>query len=149
MRPQILDGSCRVCVQLAGLGIGEEVTEIRTHDDEGFRSTPEDIQDLGDFFRQSLTHHQGNQLEVVENHLEEGEMNLEAVLAFMGLVQEMHPLQSQDLLEGFPIKGNRAQGGFEGSGPRGCQAPKGVTMGWSKENDPTDILTEGGDSDIS
>ena len=60
------------------------VTEIGTDHDQGFRPAPQHFKYFGDLVRRGIARHQRHQGKVVEDALQEGQVNLEAVFVGMG-----------------------------------------------------------------
>ena len=81
---QLRDGLGGPGVDGAGLRIAEVVAEIRADDDEGLLPAPEAGQDLRHLGRVGVPHQQRDQGEGPQGQLQEGELDLEAVLALEG-----------------------------------------------------------------
>jgi hypothetical protein len=99
--------------------VGEVVTQIRTDDNQGFRASPKGFKDLRHLFRECLAHDEGNQGEVSKSYLKKGQVDFQAVLSGMSLVQSLDLREVQDSPQCLAIHRNRAKGGFKGLGGAG------------------------------
>ncbi len=133
---QCLDGGGGGGVDLAAGVVVQEVAQIRTDDDRGFRAAPQRVQGAGDGPGVGAPDGQRDQREVLQQGLKEGQMNFQAVLAGVGPVQHGYLRQSgQPLARPVPVDRDRAQWGAPGGGSGQGKSPERHAVGWPDQHD--------------
>ena len=118
-RQNMVDG---VLVHCLCRFVRQKVGQIRADDDQGLRPTPQRLQHLGHLIGRGIPHGQWQELEIIQHHLQKGQLHLQRVFHGMGRRAHHHLAQVFDGVHSHLIHLNRAQGRGKGRGPRQGQA---------------------------
>lgn len=139
-RLQRFDGVGGLAVEPAGALVIQEVAKIGADDDKGAVVAGKDLQHFSHRSRRCLAYDQGDQLEIVERYLEEGQVHLQAMFGGVGLIEEDDLGQVEQTLDGLAVHGHFSQGRGKGIGTAGCKTAHGDAVGRPEQDDmPDDI----------
>ena len=98
-----------VAVDPVGVGIRQEVREVGTDDDQRFRASPEQVENLRDGLRRGMANGQRDDGEGVEDALKEGQMHFQRVFLGVSGVAENDLRQIGDLSDRCLVEPNIAE----------------------------------------
>ena len=102
----------------------------------------------GHGLRGGLTDQDRKHPEVVEDHLEEGKLHLQAVLVLEGSVEDAHVRHCLGDIEGLGVDGNLAEGRREGRRRWNRHSGEGHAVSGAEEDDPAHRLPRLGEAGV-
>ncbi len=127
----------------ASLARAASLGEIGAEEDQGFGAAPEALDHLRHRFARDVAHHQGQNRDLAQDALEEGELHLQAMLAGVGGVVLDHLGEAGQGPERRPVDRQGSEGAVEGFGMGRGDGAESDRVGRAQQDDPADRAGEG------